>query len=152
MSKTRHRLEAEQAASIGHLSTRVGRTLSLAALQAVQEAGFPEVRESWLPLLQHLEEGGLRSTALAERIGVTKQAIHQMLKEVEKAGYCERVADPTDGRAQLIQLSALGWKAWKKGLKVMKALESELESELGASRLERLRRDLAMMAEALSKR
>lgn len=152
MTKSRHRLEADQAASIGHLSTRVGRTLSLSAVRAVQEAGFPEIRESWLPMLQHLENGGVRSTVLAERVGVTKQAIHQMLKEVERAGYCERIADPSDGRAQLVQLSKLGWSAWRKGLKVMQALEEDLASTLGANRMKRLREDLAMLEGILASR
>ena len=69
-------------------------------------AGFADTYASWgTNIFHYLREGGLRLTELAERTHTTKQALLYSINQLEAAGYVERVADPTDGRAKIIGLT-----------------------------------------------
>src|ERR687897_1491129 len=52
--------------------------------------------------------GGVRLTALADRSGLTKQAVGEAVADLERLGYVERVPDPSDGRAQINRLTESG--------------------------------------------
>ncbi|MGF0317793.1 MarR family winged helix-turn-helix transcriptional regulator [Nocardia fluminea] len=52
--------------------------------------------------------GGTRLTDLAAQAQVTKQTASTLADHLVRAGYLERVADPTDGRARLLRLTPTG--------------------------------------------
>ncbi len=142
-------IKNHQKASLGHLFSRVGRMLTGHAISKVHDAGFPEVRESWLPILQHVEEEGIRSIDLANKLSISKQAANQMVKEIQKQGYLERAPDPDDKRAQLITLTEQGWQAWVIGLKAMAEMERRLEKQLGLDNVNRMRNQAAIIENIL---
>ena len=142
-------IKYHQQASLGHLFSRVGRMLTGHAIAKVHEAGFPEVRESWLPILQHVEEAGIRSIDLASKLAISKQAANQMVKEIEKRGYLKRSPDPDDKRAQRISLTEQGWQAWLVGLKAMAEMERRLETRLGSTNINTLRSQAAVIESLL---
>ena len=82
-------------------------------------------------------------TALAEKVGITKQAVGQIVAELEQAGVLCRVPDPTDGRAKLVRFTAAGYRALLAGMGVLREVEDDLASELGETLMRRLNRDLA---------
>lgn len=125
--------------TLGHVLTRSARLLNARVVAAVHAEGFTEVRDSWLGMLRHLDAEGVRSTVLAERLEVTKQAAGQLVSELERKGYLERIPDPTDGRAKLVRITERGLQAWLAGLQAFRALETELDSVLGAHLLTTLR-------------
>ena len=51
---------------------------------------------------------GLRLGALAEAEGVAPPTLTRIVNALERDGYVERAADPTDGRAQLVRLTEAG--------------------------------------------
>jgi DNA-binding MarR family transcriptional regulator len=116
----------------------MGRFLTDAAVRGAHDQGFGDVRESWVPLLRHIEGDGIRCSDLARRLGVTKQAAQQLTAEIEALGYVERVPDPSDGRARIIRLTAKGWQSWLAGLRASKQMEARLRASLGASDFEHL--------------
>ncbi|MFB9906832.1 MarR family winged helix-turn-helix transcriptional regulator [Allokutzneria oryzae] len=50
----------------------------------------------------------VRAAELAERFGLDKSTVSRQLAQLESLELIERVADPTDGRARLVQLTANG--------------------------------------------
>src|SRR5215208_7904134 len=73
------------------------------------EAGFDDIREGHGCVFGFIDvEHGSRLTDLAERSGLTKQAVGEAATELERRGYLERVPDPNDGRAKLIKLTDWG--------------------------------------------
>src|SRR5919107_3422559 len=69
--------------------------------------GYPEVRPSYGSILVPLfEEDGLRMGELADRAGLSKQTMTTMVPLLERDGLVERRADPDDGRASRIYLTA----------------------------------------------
>jgi DNA-binding MarR family transcriptional regulator len=61
-----------------------------------------------LGTLSTLSSGPLRVSALAEREGTTQPGMTALVNRLAAAGYVQRIADPTDGRATLVQLTAKG--------------------------------------------
>ena len=99
-------------------------------------AGYADTYPSWgTNLFHYLREGGLRLTKLAERTHTTKQALRYTINQLEAAGYVERVADPTDGRAKIIRLTERGWEGRRVADEIIRSIEHECVQELGEERM-----------------
>jgi hypothetical protein len=59
------------------------------------------VRPAHTALFPHLDFDGIRLTDLAARVGVTKQAVGQLVDELAALGVVERIDDPPSGSASL---------------------------------------------------
>ena len=104
------------------------------------EAGFGDVREGHGCVFGFIDlEHGSRLTDLAERAGLTKQAVGEAVAELERKGYLERVPDPEDGRAKIIKLTARGVDAAHTGRRLFKEIEDEWGERYGEERVASLR-------------
>lgn len=97
-----------------------------------RRAGKPPVRASHTSILPHLDVGGTRLTTIAERMGISKQAVAQLVAELEEMGFLQRRPDPEDGRAKLIFFSGNGLEA---GLSILGEVEEELKDRIGQARM-----------------
>lgn len=88
---------------------------------------------------------GLRLTDLAEREGITKQSMAEIVDGMERAGYVERAPDPSDARARLVRFTQKGRRASKLASRLVRELEAEWAKELGARRFEDLKKTLRMV-------
>jgi DNA-binding MarR family transcriptional regulator len=102
----------------------------------------------YLPL-SHLDFGGVRLTDLADRVGVSKQAVGQLVDDLAEMRMVERAADPTDGRAKRIRLSRRGHAALMHGLGVLQELEEEVGQAVNVRRMRELRSTLQLLIGAL---
>src|SRR5258708_6782276 len=59
-------------------------------IEELNEAGFEELRLPHIAVLQFPGPDGVRPGTLAERAGVSKQAMNQLLRSLEGFGYIER--------------------------------------------------------------
>lgn len=48
---------------------------------------------------------GIRLTELAARANMTKQAMAELVAEIERRGYLQRTTDPADRRAKIIKFT-----------------------------------------------
>ncbi|OHV24898.1 MarR family transcriptional regulator [Parafrankia soli] len=103
------------------------------------EAGLTGLRPGHAQLLIPLLSGGRRVSELAEQLGVSRQAVAQVVTTLEKGSYVERVADPRDGRARVVRLTALGLVALRAMRATALAVEREWAARLGADGLGQLR-------------
>jgi DNA-binding MarR family transcriptional regulator len=99
------------------VAARLGRELNA--------AGFP-VRQQHGYVLRALYERPLGLTALAELLGVTKQAVGPVVDEMVGLGLVERGPDPADRRGKRLALTDLGRAARARALEVSAALEREI--------------------------
>lgn len=144
----RERLEAAKRASTLQLLFKAARLLNEEALARVAaRPGRPALRPAHTSLFPHLDLEGTRIVDLAARVGVTKQAVSQLVAELEAMGVVTREPDPEDGRARRVVLTELGRAGFFDGLAVLGELERELEAELGARRLADLHATLARLVE-----
>lgn len=139
-------LDAAKAGNLAHLLVRCARLLNEQGLSRVRELdAFPEVRASHLAMMPHLDLEGTRATELARRMDITKQAVGQLVAELEQAGIVERVPDPTDGRARLVRFTDAGRAALLEGLGVLAGIDREVRAALGDGTMARLLTDLSAL-------
>ncbi len=98
--------------------------------------GFDDVREGHGCVFGFIDlEDGSRLTDLAERAGLTKQAVGEAVAELERKGYLERVPDPEDGRAKIIKLTPRGVEAALTGRRLFAEIENEWAERYGEERV-----------------
>jgi DNA-binding MarR family transcriptional regulator len=84
-------------------------------------------------LLWLMDENGTRSTVLAQRAGVTKQAMSQLVRLMERQGYLEQVPDPTDTRAKVVRMTSRGEAVKTACVEVREELNRKVTRALGAN-------------------
>jgi biotin operon repressor len=126
--------EALKRRSVAQLLFKCARLVNERAISRVNErrAG-PALRASHTTLFPHLNAEGVRGAELAKKLGVTKQAVSQLVTELEEWGVVEQIADPQDGRAKLVRFSKKGEQAMLQGLAVLGELEAELSDKMSGS-------------------
>lgn len=78
-----------------------------AAVKELHQNGFTDVRRHhFLHISRWMEPGGVRPSELALRAGVSRQAISDLVSEMESLGYVRRQPDPSDSRARLVVYAA----------------------------------------------
>ena len=66
------------------------------------------LRTSQLRMLSMTPADGMRVTDLAERVGMTKQALGEFANELEEQGMLESVRDPADRRVRIVRPTRRG--------------------------------------------
>ena len=125
------------------------RALTATMMAKVASCGFNGMTPAFASLMPLLDATGARPTTLAQRAGITKQAISQLVRELEARGYVEQVPDSTDTRAKIVRLTERGVALHAASAEVRLELQSVALAKLGKSRVSRLRRDLLELAAAL---
>ena len=132
-------LDRRKRASLLQELFRLARLLDEAAVARVARAGAPALRTSHTALLPHLDLEGTRLVDLAARVGVSKQAVGQLVDDLEAMGVVERVPDPEDGRARRVRFTRQGVQALLHGLDVLDGLEKQLVAAIGRRTVDELR-------------
>lgn len=147
------RLEQAKAASVAQLLLKCARMLNEQAVERIPVPdGSPRLRAAHTGLFPHIDHQGTRLTELARRMGISKQAVGQLVDELEQMGVLERVADPTDGRAKLIKFSSAPGRSLLDGLAQLRAFELELGEEIGDARMVALHDGLSALLAVLERR
>jgi len=137
------RIEYRREHHIGRLLLQAQRAFNARAIDKLQARGYTGLRVSHTALLPHIDAGGTRITTLAERTGMTKQGMGQLVADLERQGFLERAPDPADGRATLIRFTPAGWDYLRAASDVKAELEADYRRELGEERFAALRDTLA---------
>jgi hypothetical protein len=82
-----------------------------------------------------------------QQASITKQSAGFLVDQLERAGYVERVPDPTDARARLVRIAERGHQAIPLAAKVVAEVEAEWTEHLGKRRMGQLRETLARLRE-----
>src|SRR4051812_30702084 len=130
---------------IGKLLLRAQRAYGARALSALQALGHPNFTVAHLSILPNIDPAGTRASVLAERTGMSKQSMAQLLSELEADGYIERERDAQDGRAALVRITPRGEACHRDAKKVKRDIEREYERRLGDEGLAELRRALMLL-------
>jgi len=101
--------------------------------------GFDDFRVAHGAVFQFVDDSGTRIGVLADRAGVTKQAMAELVRHLESIGYVERTADPTDKRAQLIRTTAKGNDVFAVVRELINELEAYAKDQMGADSYQELR-------------
>jgi len=93
-------------------------------------AGFDGIRLPHMAVLQYPGPDGVRPGTLAERAGMSKQAVNQLLRSLESLGYLARSDAPDERRARIVRLTRRGRAAYTKIYEILRDIEREWSDEL----------------------
>ncbi|MDF2093593.1 MarR family transcriptional regulator [Knoellia sp. 3-2P3] len=113
---------------------------------AMHHAGY-DVTIAQGRLLMGVDAEGTRLSVLADRAQIAKQTATSLVDKLERAGYVERVPDPSDGRARLVRLTARAEAARPVARAEEARIEAEWEAHLGPERMHQLREALTALRE-----
>lgn len=112
----------------------------------LEAAGYAELRPTHGCVFRFVREDGMRLTELATLAGITKQSAGEIVDELARLGYVERIPDPDDRRAKLISLTAKGEEAQRTGYGLFSKLESRWAEHFGEERIAAMRELLEEIA------
>ena len=108
-------------------------------INELNAAGFEELRVPHMAVLQFPGPDGVRPGTLAERAGMSKQAMNQLLRSLEDLGYIVRSNAPNEGRARIIRFTKRGRAAYSRVHDILRDIEREWSAELGPKRFAQLK-------------
>lgn len=104
------------------------------------ESGYEGLKLHWDSVFLNLDfRDGTRLVELALANGLTKQAMSQVVADIEAHGYLMKQDDPDDGRAKKILLTDKGRKMVKDSIGAQTRVMQRYEAILGAARFAQLR-------------
>jgi DNA-binding MarR family transcriptional regulator len=111
----------------------------------VQAAGYTDLGPAHVLVFRYPTIEGLRPSDLAAQMGISKQAMNDLLRHLEKRGYLVLQPDPADGRARLISLSDRGSELMELTHTMAQDVADEWALRVGRDRLDALRQTLIQL-------
>ena len=129
--------------------TNIGRRMNEAVrifegriVELLREKGHAQLTTAHINLTRNLDEEGTRLTELARRAALSKQAMSELVDQVERTGLIEKIRDPDDGRARLVCFTAAG-RIWLQAFhESLTTAEAEMRSTLGGATVDLMIRSL----------
>jgi DNA-binding MarR family transcriptional regulator len=106
---------------------------------ALREAGHERIKPKHGAVFANIDSGGTRASLLAERAGIGKPAMGELVDELERLGYVRRIPDPDDRRAKLVLPTEAAKAVTDTVHRFNQALEADYRHRLGDRGYEALR-------------
>ena len=100
-------------------------------IRDLNAAGFQGLNLPHMAIFRFPGPDGVRPGVLAERAGMSKQAMNRLLGSLEDLGYLVRSDAPNEGRARIVRFTRRGHAAYAKAVEVLREIEREWRTELG---------------------
>ena len=137
------RLLEFQSESLQRHAIEFGEWMVRASNSRAHTLGHKNLRRAHARLMVFLGWEGSRITDIARAMDVSKNAVGQLVTELEGIGYLERASDPADGRAKIVRYTEEGRALIADAAAIAKQLDAEIEAIIGTARLSELRSALA---------
>jgi DNA-binding MarR family transcriptional regulator len=133
-------LELPENPLIGALLRLPAQAVHRRIVAGLNAAGFRDLRLPHMGVLQYPGPDGRRPRELAERAGMSKQAMNQLLRSLERLGYIRRRDAEKGGRARIVHFTPRGRAAWARIHDILAEIETEWRGRLGDRDFERLKK------------
>jgi DNA-binding MarR family transcriptional regulator len=124
---------------------RATHTMNAEMATRIRARGWETFKPTFTGLLAHLDTEGTTISTLAARIGTTRQAVSQLARTIEEAGFVERLPHPDDGRSVVVRHTEAGRRILLVALDVMSEIEAEYAERTGEAEVARLKHLLAAL-------
>lgn len=140
-------LQQSRRQGIGRLLLLARRDFAKRLARRMREQGDPRLMSaSRSAILPYIDLEGTRSTEVARRMGISKQAVARAVKELEEDGLLARAPDAADGRAFLITFTEDGVEFLLRIHANIVAIENEYQQMAGMEDMKTTRRVLESIA------
>jgi DNA-binding MarR family transcriptional regulator len=101
----------------------------------LKREGHDVLAPSLVSLASFIDLEGTRSTELARRLGISKQAVGQAVAVLEAKGLVSRTVDSADGRAFLVVFTDHGINRLVQTYQAIRRIERAYDTIVGAERM-----------------
>ncbi len=115
-------------------------------VKELRAGGHTQIRPKHGAVFANIDRAGARATVLAERAGIGKPAMGELIDELERLGYVRREADPTDRRAKIVVPTSEALDVTRIVHAFNRRMESSYRRRLGKEAYETLRKALFLIA------
>jgi DNA-binding MarR family transcriptional regulator len=128
--------------NFGVLLQQLSRDFERRARTTLRARGHTSLQPSHQVVFASLGRTGTRLTDLARRASMTKQAMGQIVDDLERLGYVERTPDPDDGRAKIVRFTPAGLDFVCDAAEVLSQIWHDYAALLDADELDQLQSTL----------
>lgn len=121
---------------LSRLVLQAYRIFAIRSVNMLRERGYEQINLAHTSLLANLDSEGTWITTLADRAGMTKQSMRQLVIELEAKGYVTKTIDPKDKRATLILFTSTGVQLMQDVQEIKQQMQNECLDLLGADYLQ----------------
>jgi DNA-binding MarR family transcriptional regulator len=141
---------ADDRRALSWLLRRAVRRYAAPVAGALDAAGFGDLPERGVWALSALAqtEPGLSGRDLVARMGISKQAVSQLVDTLVTSGYVTRQPSPDDRRRTLLQLTVRGRNAVRVIDDTVAGMEADMAAAIGREQLLLLHKALLQLDEA----
>ncbi|WP_185955251.1 MarR family winged helix-turn-helix transcriptional regulator [Solitalea koreensis] len=100
-------------------------------MSRLQKIGYQNCSFQHTGVFANIDPEGTNVVTLAERAGISKQAMSKLVKDIEELGFVETRKDPKDSRAILVQLNEKGTQFIIDVYNCIDDIRNELENVVG---------------------
>jgi DNA-binding MarR family transcriptional regulator len=111
--------------------------------------GWTGFQPSFPRLLSQIDTGATSISEVARRLGTSRQALSQLARSVEQAGFIERIPHPTDGRSVVLRQTRNGLRSLVDVLDALDEIESEYAVQIGEGEFAELKQRMAELLDQI---
>lgn len=144
------KLDENSATYPDHVGWRLwaaSRAWQSAFVDGMRAAGHGWMTDARATLLAHIARGGTPQSAIADRMGISKQAVQQLVDGLVADEILERIPDPDDRRGRIIRHTPRGLAAMRHADRVKQTIEEAARSRIGDRAFEGMMADLASLVD-----
>ncbi|MGB6745754.1 MAG: MarR family winged helix-turn-helix transcriptional regulator [Terracidiphilus sp.] len=124
---------------IGALLRAPAEAIHRRIIRELNAAGFKGLSLPHIAVFRYPGPDGERPGVIAERAGMSKQAMNRLLGSLEDLGYLKRSDAPNEGRARIVHFTKRGHAAYAKAIHTLRDVERDWNAFLGPKDFARLK-------------
>ena len=128
------------------LAYRAYRAMAADMVDAAHRAGHLNIKQTHNAIFATLGYEGMRAVDMAARMGITRQSMGEIIREMVDLGILEMRPDPTDRRAKLVVYSEEGRRIAADGFAHIQDLDRRFIEEFGEEDYQTARQVLRRVA------
>jgi DNA-binding MarR family transcriptional regulator len=119
-----------------HLASSFEKRAQKWLVDLLHSRGFDELTQSQLNFLGALDCGPNNASQIANDLGITRQAVHKTVKELESAGWLESNADPIRRNQRIITFTDEGERMMSEARALFKQLDERLFADWSSTQID----------------
>ena len=128
--------------SLGQALMTADQWLSASLLHLMRARGHDDLTGAHLAFFAFLECGLTHASDVARRMGISRQAVYKVTRDLERIGVLCLEADPTDRRQKVIRMTDRGDRVALDARASLEEIEKRLEERIGLVAVGHLRQAL----------
>ncbi|MEP3636480.1 MAG: MarR family winged helix-turn-helix transcriptional regulator [Paracoccaceae bacterium] len=131
-----YEMEDSRSLKLVHLASNFEKRVQKWLVDLLHSRGFAGLTQSQLSFLGALDCGPNSASQIANSLGITRQAVHKTVKELETCGWLQSEADPIRRNQRIITFTDEGERMMSVARSLFKQLDDRLFAEWQPDQIE----------------